>query len=215
MLYQEFLALTDNQATYEQFTEIDAVYMAKESMTKKQAVALWRRRYDKQIEKPLPEYMKKFKNDIRNLKDNQEHLKFQLEKIENKYREIAERLISNGHSMYFVKTQIENEKFRDTQEEYDACSNESTVRIIYDDGTELIIDGSSIVAGKVKPKMQHIIYAMYEDGYCEYDTLTGMLVDWDTNFYGDLSTNEGVVAREEYFFMIDEKFGVKEIIMLD
>lgn len=214
MLYQEFLVLTDNQATYEQFVEIQDIYMSKESMTKKQAAALWRRRYGKKAEKPLPDYIRMFKNEIRNLKDNRVGLNWELEKIEKEYQERIKNLATNSYLEYF-KPRIEDQKFRDIQSMYDTYSNESTIRIIYDDGTELIVDGTMIMTGEVKPKMQHIVYAMYEDGYCEYDTLNGMLVDWNTNFYGDLSTEEGVVAREEYFTMIDEKFGVKEIIMPD
>lgn len=215
MMYQEFLVLTDNQATYEQFVEIQDIYMSKESMTKKQAAALWRRRYGKKIEKPLPDYMRMFKNNIRDLKDNRVGLNWELEKIEKEYQERIKNIIADGYFEYFHKTQIEEQKYRNIQSVYDTYSNESTIRIIYDDGTELIASGAMIVTGEVKPKMQHIVYAMYEDGYCEYDTLNGMLVDWNTNFYGDLSTEEGVVAREEYFTMIDEKFGVKEIIMPD
>lgn len=214
MLYQEFLVLTDNQATYEQFVEIQDIYMSKESMTKKQAAALWRRRYGKKAEKPLPDYIRMFKNEIRNLKDNRVGLNWELEKIEKEYQERIKNLATNSYLEYF-KPRFEDQKFRDIQSMYDTYSNESTIRIIYDDGTELIVDGTMIMTGEVKPKMQHIVYAMYEDGYCEYDTLNGMLVDWNTNFYGDLSTEEGVVAREEYFTMIDEKFGVKEIIMPD
>ena len=52
MLYQELLSLTNGKATYEQFVEIEAAYMAKESMTKKQAAALWKRRFGEKISKP-------------------------------------------------------------------------------------------------------------------------------------------------------------------
>ena len=52
MLYQELLSLTNGKATYEQFVEIEAAYMVKESMTKKQAAALWKRRFGEKTRKP-------------------------------------------------------------------------------------------------------------------------------------------------------------------
>lgn len=67
MMFLELLKLTDNQATYEQFLDIEAAYMAKESMTKKQASALWNRRYGQKEEKPIPAYLKEVKIEYHSL----------------------------------------------------------------------------------------------------------------------------------------------------
>lgn len=75
-MYSELLNLTDGKATYEQFLDIEAVYMAKESMTKKQAAALWKRRYAEKEVKPLPKYLKAIKEEIREFKRNREWLDY-------------------------------------------------------------------------------------------------------------------------------------------
>lgn len=72
MMYSELLNLTGGRATYEQFLNIESAYMAKESMTKKQAATLWKRRFGKKEEKPLPEYLKAVKDAIRDFKDNRD-----------------------------------------------------------------------------------------------------------------------------------------------
>jgi len=64
MMYNELLTLTDGKATYEQFTEIEAVYMSKEAMTKEQAARLWKRRYGEKIVKPLAEEMRRVKESM-------------------------------------------------------------------------------------------------------------------------------------------------------
>ena len=45
MQYYELKNLTAGQCTPEEFTAIEAVYMSREDMTKRQAAALWRRLY--------------------------------------------------------------------------------------------------------------------------------------------------------------------------
>ena len=83
------------------------------------------------------------------------------------------------------------------------------IHIIYKDGSECVASGTEIVTGEITPKMQNIAYANYSDGYVEYDTLTGILVDDETDFFGDLSTDEGIEARENYYNMIEIKYGTE------
>ena len=92
---------------------------------------------------------------------------------------------------------------------YQKCEefgNDAMIRIVYKDGSECIASGAEIVGGLITPRMQHIVYACYMDGYVEYDTFTGILVDDVTNFFGDLSTDEGIEAREAYYGMIEKVF---------
>lgn len=52
MMYSELLKLTNGKATYEQFLDIEALYMSREKMTQQQAAILWKYRYAEKKRKP-------------------------------------------------------------------------------------------------------------------------------------------------------------------
>lgn len=209
MMYSELLNLTDGKATYEQFLDIESAYMKKEEMTKKQAATLWKRRYGKKEEKPIPKYLKEIKDAIRDFKDNREWLDYAIEQEEKKY---DERLAEYDCNDWINRWTIENLKKQRAEAAYKKCEefgNDAMIHIIYKDGSECVASGAEIVGGLVTPKMQNIAYASYSDGWVEYDTLTGILVDDETDFFGDLSTDEGIEARENYYNMIENKYGTE------
>lgn len=84
MMYSELLGLTDGKATYAEFLEIEAVYMAREDMTKLQATSLWKRRYAEKALKPLAKKLREIKEAIRDFKGNKEY-------AEREEKRIAER----------------------------------------------------------------------------------------------------------------------------
>lgn len=209
MMYSELLNLTDGKATYEQFLDIEAAYMDKESMTKKQAAALWKRRFGKKEEKPLPEYLKAVKDAIRDFKENREYLNYRIEQEEKKMDEKIAEYDPEDWTNKWVLESLEKQKKGIAFRLCEDFGNDAMIHIIYKDGSECIASGAEIVGGLTTPKMQNIAYAQYEDGYVEYDTLTGMLIDNETDFFGDLSTDEGIEAREAYYNMVEIKFGTE------
>ena len=50
MLYEEFVKLTDPAATYAQFCQIEAIYMACAACTKEMAAKIWKMTYGKDLE---------------------------------------------------------------------------------------------------------------------------------------------------------------------
>jgi len=209
MMYEELLKLTGGQATYEQFLDIEAAYMAKESMAQKQAAALWKRRYGKKEEKPLPSYLKAVKDAIRNFKDNREWLDRRIEQEEKWINEKIAEYETETYVNQWVIERLKKEKEEITYRLCEEFGDDAHIHIIYKDGSECMASGMEIVGGSITPKLQHIAYAQYEDGWCEYDTLTGILVDDDTDFFGDLSTDEGIEARENYYNMVEIKYGTE------
>lgn len=209
MMYSELLNLTDGKATYEQFIDIESAYMAKEDMTKKQAASLWKRRYGKREEKPLSKYLKEVKDAIRDFKKNREYLDYRIEQEEKKIDEKIAEYDPEDWTNKWVLENLEKQKngiaFRLCEE----FGNDAMIHIIYKDGSDCIASGAEIVGGLITPPMQNIAYASYEDGYVEYDTLTGILIDDDTDFFGDLSTDEGIEAREDYYSMIEVRYGTE------
>lgn len=209
MMYSELLDLTDGKAIYEQFLDIEAVYIAKENMTKKQAAALWKRRYAEKEVKPLPKYLKAIKEEIREFKRNREWLDYAIAQEEKKY---DEKLAEYDRNHWINKWVIESLEKQRAEVAYKKCEefgNDAMIHIIYKDGSECVATGAEIVGGIITPKMQNIAYANYSDGWVEYDTLTGILVDSDTDFFGDLSTDAGIEARENYYNRIEIKFGTE------
>lgn len=209
MIYQELLVLIGGKATYEQFLDIEAAYMAKDSMTKKQAAALWKRRYAEKEVKPLAKELKEIKEAIRDFKENQKWLN---ELITQEEKKIDEKLAEYEPENYLYYWIIERLKKERAEVAYKLCEdygNDAMIHIIYKDGSECIATGTEIVSGLITPKMQNIAYASYSDGWVEYDTFTGTLVDNDTDYFGDLSTDEGIEARETYYNMIEIKFGTE------
>ena len=206
MTYTEFLNLTDDQATYEQFLCIEAVYMADERMTKEQSADLWSKRYSRKESKPIPEYLRSVKEAIRNLKDNRNFLELI---IKQEFERIDEKIAKYDMGNYQDRCVIANLNLQKTEfagKKIEEFGNDAKVYIIYKDGSRCIAYGEEIVTREITPKMQHIAYAMYSDGWTEYDTFTGILVDSDTNFFGDLSTDEGIRVREAYYEMIEKIF---------
>lgn len=206
MMYSELLNLTGGKATYEQFLDIEAVYMAKESMTKKQAATLWKRRYAEKEVKPLPKYLKEIKEEIREFKRNREWLDYAISQEEKKY---DEKLAEYDRNNWINKWVIESLEKQRAEVAYKKCEEFGNDDIIYKDGSECVATGAEIVGGIITPKMQNIAYANYSDGWVEYDTLTGILVDSDTDFFGDLSTDAGIEARENYYNRVEIKFGTE------
>lgn len=209
MMYSELLTLTDNKATYEQFLDIEAVYMSHKEMTKQQAAKLWKRRYADKKRKPLAKELREIKAAIRDFKSDREYAELQEMQIKEKY---AERIAEYDPENWINQRSIEllsKQRDEEIYQMWESYGNDATIHIIYDDGSECIASGVEIVSGEVIPKMQHIAYATYSDGWIEYDTLTGILVDNDTDFFGDLSTDEGMEAREQYFNNIEIMFGTE------
>ena len=82
--------------------------------------------------------------------------------------------------------------------------NDTTIQIIYTDGTECNVTGAEIVTGEITPRLQQIAYASYQDGCTIFDTLTGCLDDkWD------MEEDSGCEEREEYFNNIERTFKTK------
>lgn len=206
MMYHELYNLTNGQATYEQFLNIESVYNAKENMTKQQAAKLWKRRYGTKEEKPLAKELKEIKQSIRDFKDNREYLDYELEIIRQNYRE---KIAEYDPEDWMNRRTIESLTGYMNRELFNKCEEfglDAAIYIIYKDGSTCIASGTEIVTGEVTPKMQHILYANYSDGWIEYDTFTGILVDDNTCLFGDLSTDEGIEAREAYYNMVENKF---------
>ena len=205
MLYSEFLNETNavqNTDTYNQYKEIEAIYMERENMTKAQAYRLWKRRYGEKPNRPLSKELREIKNAIRGFKDNREYAKGQEEKIARHYtEEIAEYDSESWIDRRAIVT-LEQQRDRKIHELYDSWGNDVTIHIIYTDGSQCIVSGADILTGEVTPKLQHIAYASYQDGWTEYDTLTGCLDDiWNPE------EDEGIEAREQYFNSVEIKFG--------
>lgn len=209
MMYSELLTLTDNKATYEQFLDIEAVYMSREEMTKQQASKLWERRYADKKRKPLAKELREIKAAIRDFKSDREYAELQEKRIKEKYAERIAEYDSENWTNQWVIESLSKQRDEEIYQMWESYGNDATIHIIYDDGSECMASGVEIVSGEVVPKMQHIAYATYSDGWMEYDTLTGILVDNDTDFFGDLSTDEGMEAREQYFNNIEIIFGTE------
>lgn len=209
MMYFELLALTDDKATYEQFLDIEAAYMSRESMTKEQAASLWKRRYGEKIRKPLAKELREIKEAIRDFKESRKYAEQEEKRITEQYTEkLAEYDPENWTNQSVIRSlnqQRDNAIFK----MWENYGNDATIHIIYENGSECIASGTEIVSGAIVPKMQHIAYAQYEDGYVEYDTLTGLLCDNDFCLFGDLGTDEGMEAREQYFDNVEIMFGTE------
>lgn len=209
MMYAELLKITDGKATYEQFIDIEAVYMSCEEMTKQQAAKLWKRRYAVKTRKPLAKELREIKAAIRDFKGNREYAEGEERQIAEKYAEkLAEYDPEDWTNQSVIKS-LNQQRDREIFKMWENYGNDATIHIIYEDGSECIASGTEIVSGDIVPRMQHIAYATYEDGWIEYDTLTGTLVDEDTDFFGDLSTDEGIEAREVYFNNVEIMFGTE------
>lgn len=131
------------------------------------------------------------------------------QRIQNIKNEIDERKteydIDNAADEYFFKNYMERQQKKINKIPYDVCQefgNDISIHIIYNDGSEFCALGSEIVSGELTPKMQHIVYASYMDGYIEYDTETGEL-----NY--DVSEDDQFEAYQEYQNQIEIKFNTE------
>lgn len=156
MMYSELLKLTGGKATYEQFLDIEAVYMSREKMTQQEAAALWKRRYAKKIRKPLPKELREIKEAIRDFKGSREYAEREEKRITEQY---AEKLAEYGTDDWTSRRVIESlnqQRDRDIYQMWENYGNDATIHIIYEDGSECIASGTEIVSGDVVPKMQHM-----------------------------------------------------------
>jgi hypothetical protein len=156
MLFEELNKFVDGQATYAQFLEIEAVYMKKDSMSKKQAVRLWRRRYGK-------------KNDI----IRHEELR-QIKELVKEF--IWQREWFDG---YLQAPLDYGAKHMSGQEYYNQSCQEAYFTFYYKDGTGSYPSGEDIFSGE-KVRLQNIAYARVDTGWEYYDTFMGTIPSEDT-----------------------------------
>jgi len=175
MLYSEFLNGTgapQNADTYNQYKEIEAIYMDRESMTKVEAYRLWKRRYGEKSNKPRAKELREIKEAIREFKNARKYVDAQAAEIARGYEDsIAEYRAQlkpdGGWSNYWTMKgieRLESTRDREIYNLYESYGNDATIHIIYTDGSECIASGTEIVTGEITPKMQHIAYAHYQDG---------------------------------------------------
>jgi len=204
MMYQEFQALTSLPVSYEEYTNvIEPKYMS--SKLDKQSFC---KRYTNQIEKPLAKELKEIKEAIKDFKGNRSFAKRQEKQIIQKYSEkLKDYDLQNWVDRNFINT-LEQRLQSDIYNLYEMFGNDTTIQIIYTDGTECNVTGTEIVAGEITPKLQQIAYASYQDGYTIFDTLSGNLdTKWDIEIEGE--TEIDWEARDEYFNQVEIKFGTK------
>jgi len=213
MLYSELLDLTDGQATYEQYLEIDKAYMAKEGMTKQQAAALWKRRHGPKVDKPRPKEMRLIKEAIRDFWNEHEWACTMAERVSQQHKDRIEQYkadcagMPEAHINYTIE-RFEQQRQKAVWDMWESFGNDTTIHLIYKDGSEAIYSGAELVSHDVpKPKMQHIAYACLLDGWQEYDTLTGEL-EWDEQD-GDETGDEWFERREAYMNMVQFKYGTE------
>lgn len=212
MLYEELLALTDERATYEEYCDINTVYMGKETMTKAQAAALWRRRYAPKKDKPRPDEMRRIKREIHNLWDEHDFAVEQVKRVSASHRERIEQYKKDNSwqpESYLLETVagLERQRANAIYDVWDMYGNDITIQLIYEDGSELNVSGIELVGHDVKPKMQHIAYAYFISGYEEYDTLSGDL-DWG-DIDDDATVDEWCEIRNRYFNRVQMKYGTE------
>lgn len=136
MMYSELLTLTDNKATYEQFLDIEAVYMSHKEMTKQQAAKLWKRRYADKKRKPLAKELREIKAAIRDFKSDREYAELQEMQIKEKY---AERIAEYDPENWINQRSIEllsKQRDEEIYQMWESYGNDATIHIIYDDGSE-------------------------------------------------------------------------------
>lgn len=211
MMYNELLALTDGKATYEQFLDVEDVYMSRESMTKLQAAALWKRRYGPKENKPRADELRRIKESIKDFKEERQNAAYAADRIRKSYdeqiRQYAEDcgqtladdyFCEDWYTRQFINTLI-SRRDREISNLYDEWGLDSSVYIIYKDGSTCHAFGAEIVAGDISPRMQHIAYAFYGDGWTEFDTEIG-------EFPWDCSEDDQCCAKEEYTTSVEIKF---------
>lgn len=197
MMKHEFENLTGLTVTMEEYIAIEKSYM-----NSKLDKFAWCKRYcSKNSEKPLTKELKEIKNIIKDFKDNRSYAKRLEEEIIRNYAERTAQYDTENWSDRRTINILTERRDRDIRKLYDDWGNDVTIQIIYTDGSQCIAFGEEIVSGEITPKLQHIAYAFYQDGWTAFDTLTGSLDDiWN------LEEDEGLEAREEYFNNIERKY---------
>lgn len=150
----------------------------------------------------LKKELKQIKDAIKDFQSNKEYAEREEQKIRDKY---TEQLSEYNPDEWWNRTVIDalNQRMnRDIQNLWDVFGNDTTIHIIYEDGSECIADGIEITSGEIKPKMQHIAYAWYGDGYVQFDTETGEL-------HYDVSEDDQFETYEEYKNQIEIKYGTE------
>lgn len=150
----------------------------------------------------LKDKLKLIKESIKDFKDDRKFLDGQIEKIEQRHKEKIEDAKLNYTEGYFLNQRLNQLEKEQQSTIYKMCEdfgNDASFHIIYDDGSECCVTGTEIVTGEITPKLQHIAYAQYGDGYEEFDTEIG-------NFSWDVSIDEEFEQREEYLNSVEIKF---------
>lgn len=163
----------------------------------------------KKYRKPRAKELRKIKEAIRGFNENREYAEWEEKRITERYAEKLAEYNSEDWTNQSVIQSLNQTRDREIYQMWENYGNNATIHIIYEDGSECIASGTEIVSGEVVPKMQHIVYANYSDGWTEYDTLTGLLTDNGFCLFGDLSTDEGIESREQYFNNIEIMFGTE------
>jgi hypothetical protein len=145
------------------------------------------------------DYLKQIKDAIRDFKDNREWAESKAKEIEQRYLEQIAEYNTNSWIDKSIIERLTKDMNTSIYNNYEMFGNDASIHIIYEDGSECSTTGMEIVTGECTPKMQHIVYASYMDGYSEFDTETGEL-----NY--DVSEDDQQEAREEYFNNIEIKF---------
>jgi hypothetical protein len=145
------------------------------------------------------EFLKQIKEAIKDFKDNREWADSQAQQIEKRYNEQIEELDTDSWIDRQLIETLTKRMNNEIYNNYEMFGNDTSIHIIYEDGTECCTTGMEIVTNDCTPKIQHIVYASYMDGYIEYDTETGEL-----NY--DVSEDDQQEAREEYFNSIEIKY---------
>lgn len=154
------------------------------------------------MQKPRAKELKEIKEAIKDLKSHRSYTKSLANDIKKRYAESLASAKGNSLLDRWERERLEQMQAKEIGKLYDDMGMDITIHIIYTDGTECIAYGAEIVAGEITPKLQHIAYASYLDGYTEYDTLTGCL---DTRWNAE--TDEGIEERDEYFSQVEIMYG--------
>ena len=153
------------------------------------------------MSKPLAKELKDIKSAIKDFRDSRSYAKREEKAIIKRYAEQLSQYNPDNWVNHSTINALTQQREKAIYELYESYGNDATIHIIYTDGSECVASGSEIVAGETTPKLQHIAYATYQDGWNIFDTLTGSLDDrWD------LDEEEGFDNREEYFNDIEIKF---------
>lgn len=150
MMYQEFQTLTNLSISFEEYTNtIEPKYMT--SNLDKQSFC--KRYLNSQTTKPLPKELKEIKETIKDFKGNRSFAKREEKKLIERHNERMKDYNSNNWvDQNFIKT-LENRLQKDIYNLYEMYGNDTTIQIIYTDGTECNVTGTEIVTGEITPKL--------------------------------------------------------------